>query len=132
MLDQAVTTGLIAQRDITLYWGGRRREDLYLFELPEALAREHPRFRFVPILSRPDEAWSGRTGYVQDNLLADHADLTNFDVYACGSPSMVQSARAAFKSLGAAAPARFYEDEFLTSADRAERVDVLQQSRGQP
>jgi CDP-4-dehydro-6-deoxyglucose reductase, E3 len=127
MLEQAVATGLIADRELTLYWGGRRREDLYMFELAEAWAQEYPRFRFVPILSRPEPGWTGRTGYVQHNVLSDYTNLSNYDVYACGSPAMVQSARTALTSLDAAAPARFFGDEFLTSADKAETHDEMQQ-----
>jgi CDP-4-dehydro-6-deoxyglucose reductase len=127
MVEQAVATGVIADREIVLYWGGRHREDLYMSELADTWAREFPRFRFVPILSRPGPEWTGRTGYVQQNVLSDYTDLSKYDVYACGSPAMVEDARTSLASLGAAAPARFYGDEFLTSADKSERDDRVQQ-----
>ena len=127
ILEQAVASGLLAEREVTLYWGGRRREDLYLFELVQSWAKEYPRFRFVPLLSRPIPEWTGRTGYVQDSVLADYTDLSSYDVYACGAPAMVQSARAALSSLGAGAPARFFGDEFLSSADKADTHNLVQQ-----
>jgi CDP-4-dehydro-6-deoxyglucose reductase len=121
MMEHAIDTGLIHKRSIALYWGGRRRSDLYFYELAESWARAYPRFHFAPIVSRPGECadWTGRTGYVQDNVLADQPDLSGFDVYACGSPAMVKDARARFAALGTGAPVRFFADEFLTAADKA-------------
>ena len=34
-----------------LYWGVRRRQDLYLANLAERWQREHDNFHFVPVLS---------------------------------------------------------------------------------
>src|SRR3546814_2473315 len=42
-----------SRREFTLYWGGRTRADLYLHEEVEAWVREHPNFRYVPVLSEP-------------------------------------------------------------------------------
>src|SRR5215471_11976193 len=45
MLEYAFKIGL--QRKLYLYWGVRRRADLYMAELPAHWAREHPNFVFV-------------------------------------------------------------------------------------
>lgn len=115
MLEYAFATGL--RRPMTLYWGVRARKDLYMAELPERWAREHPHFRFVPVLSepRPDDAWQGRTGLVHEAILADHPDLAGFELYACGSVAMVESARPAFLAQGLSGDMCF-SDAFFPSS----------------
>jgi NAD(P)H-flavin reductase/ferredoxin len=84
-------------RPMTLYWGARHAEDLYLADLPMKWAAKHPWFRFVPVLS--DAAVSDefpRTGYVHQAVMDDHPTLAGHEVYACGSPVMIQAARQAF------------------------------------
>ncbi|MFO1321348.1 MAG: cytochrome b N-terminal domain-containing protein [Burkholderiales bacterium] len=105
-----------ATRPMALYWGVRHREDLYLADLAESWAREHPNFRFVPVLSEPraDDDWTGRTGLVHEAILADYPDLAGYDLYACGSVSMVETARPAFLAQGLPADACF-SDAFVTS-----------------
>lgn len=107
-------------RSITLYWGARTKSDLYLLEEAEALAREHGNIDFVPVLSRPaaGDDWSGRIGYVQDAALADHHDLSGYQIYACGSPAMINSAQALFADFGLP-EGEFFADAFVTEADAA-------------
>jgi CDP-4-dehydro-6-deoxyglucose reductase len=90
LVEDAFARGV--RRPMQLYWGVRRREDLYLLEQVEAWQREHPNFRFVPVLSEPDAAWPGRRGLVHEAMLADHPDLAGREVYACGSVKMVEAA----------------------------------------
>lgn len=82
------------RRPMWLYWGVRERQDLYMADLAERWAREHANFRFVPVLSDAgaDSAWRGRRGLVHEALLEDYPDLRGFEVYACGSTRMVESA----------------------------------------
>ena len=82
------------QRPLQLYCGVRDPRDLYLLELAERWQREHANFRFVPVLSEAgdDASWTGRRGYVHEALLADHPDLSGYEVYACGSVRMVEAA----------------------------------------
>ncbi|RPI40284.1 MAG: CDP-6-deoxy-delta-3,4-glucoseen reductase, partial [Betaproteobacteria bacterium] len=62
MIEHAIHIGMT--RPMTLYWGGRRRADLYLDALAAHWAGVQPGFRYVPVLSEPgpDDAWDGRTG----------------------------------------------------------------------
>jgi CDP-4-dehydro-6-deoxyglucose reductase len=109
-----------AQRPIHLYWGGRHLVDLYQLELAQEWAQLHPHIKFVPVLSQPnhEDAWSGRKGYVQHAVLQDHPDLSSFEVYACGVPSMVDAARHDFETLGGLPTEAFFADAFLSEADR--------------
>lgn len=81
-------------RPIELYWGVRGAGDLYLQDLVARWQAEHANFRYVPVLSDlpADDPWPGRRGFVHEALLADHPDLTGYEVYACGSTRMVEAA----------------------------------------
>lgn len=107
LLEEAFRLGLL--RPMHFYWGVRAKRDLYMADLPERWAREHPNFRFVPVLSAPDpeDRWSGRTGLVHETMLEDFPDLSGHEVYACGSIRMVEAARPAFIAHGLAGTACF-------------------------
>jgi CDP-4-dehydro-6-deoxyglucose reductase len=89
-------------RPMWLYWGVRKRADLYALALAEQWQREHGNFRVVPVLSDPDpaDAWRGRTGLVHEAMLADFPDLQGHEVYVCGSVKMVEAAVPAFMAQG--------------------------------
>lgn len=96
-------------RSVTAYWGGRQPQDLY-WQPPTMTG-----VRFVPVLSRAGEAWSGRRGHVQDAMLRDHAYLADSVVYACGSDAMIHAAQAKLHAAGL--PHRqFHSDAFVCSA----------------
>ena len=108
-------------RPATLYWGGRRPKDLYMSALAEGWAAAHPHFRYVPVVSeaRPEDAWQGRTGFVHRAVMQDFPDLSGYQVYACGVPIMVDSARKDFTSQCGLPEEEFYADSFTTQADLA-------------
>ena len=106
-------------RELVLYWGVQSLKDLYMPELPQQWLAEKPNFSFVPVLSKPlpEDNWQGRTGYVHDAVLADFADLSGYQVYACGAPIMVDSARAAFVRTRGLAEDEFFADSFVYAAE---------------
>ena len=107
------------QRPITLYWGARHLQDIYMYELPQTWAREHANFKFVPVLSQPgpEDNWTGRVGHVQDCVLHDQNNIANLQVYACGSPAMVEDAHK--KLVAAGLPdEEFYSDAFTFARDQ--------------
>jgi CDP-4-dehydro-6-deoxyglucose reductase, E3 len=108
-------------RPMVLYWGCRRPKDLYLNALPEKWAREHAHFRYVPVVSeaRSEDQWSGRSGFVHRAVMEDLPDLSGHQVYACGVPIMVDSARKDFIAQCQLPEDEFYADSFTTQADLA-------------
>lgn len=88
-------------RPMALYWGVRATRDLYMPKLPEAWVKAQEGFRFEAVLSEPDPDWTGRTGWVHEAVLADHPDLSGFDIYMAGPPAMIFAARDAFRAAGA-------------------------------
>jgi CDP-4-dehydro-6-deoxyglucose reductase, E3 len=108
-------------RPMVLYWGCRRPKDLYLNALPEKWAREHAHFRYVPVVSEAmaEDRWTGRTGFVHRAVMQDFPDLSAHQVYACGVPIMVDSARRDFVAQCQLPEDEFYADSFTTQADLA-------------
>jgi CDP-4-dehydro-6-deoxyglucose reductase len=108
-------------RPTTLYWGCRSRADLYLHDWAEAAAARLPHLRYVPVLSepRPQDDWTGRTGFVHEAVMADMPDLSGHQVYACGAPVMVDAARHDFTTRCGLPEDEFFADSFTSAADRA-------------
>jgi CDP-4-dehydro-6-deoxyglucose reductase, E3 len=107
-------------RPATLYWGCRSKADLYLHDWAEAAAAQMPSLRYVPVLSEPkaEDHWAGRTGFVHQAVMADLPDLSKHQVYACGVPVMVESAKADFVNKCGLPAAEFYADSFTSEADK--------------
>lgn len=108
------------RRPITLYWGARSLQDLYMPELPLQWGKEYPDFSYFPVLSDPlaDDQWQGRTGLVHLAVLEDHADLSAYQVYCCGNPQMVEAAHVAFQQRGLPEN-EFFSDAFTFSNPKA-------------
>jgi CDP-4-dehydro-6-deoxyglucose reductase len=109
---------IASKRPMALYWGGRKRSDLYLHDLAQRWSAEHG-VRFVPVLSDPlpDDAWQGRTGLVHKAVMEDCADLSGFQIYACGNPLMVEAARTEFTALCGLPEDEFFCDAFTAAAE---------------
>lgn len=109
------------QRPMTLYWGGRRPKDLYMHALCEEWARTLPNFKYVPVISnaQPEDNWTGRAGYVHRAVMDDLPDLSGYQVYACGAPVMVDTAKQDYVGLCELPEEEFYADAFTTEADLA-------------
>jgi CDP-4-dehydro-6-deoxyglucose reductase len=107
-------------RPATLYWGGRRPSDLYLDSWVQAQLAVMPNLTYVPVISNalPEDNWTGRTGFVHRAVLEDFPDLSGHQVYACGAPIVVDSARAEYSAQAGLPPEEFYADSFTTEADK--------------
>jgi CDP-4-dehydro-6-deoxyglucose reductase len=107
-------------RPATLYWGGRRPADLYQSAWIEARLAEMPNLTYVPVVSDAlaEDAWSGRTGFVHKAVLQDFPDLSGHQVYACGAPIVVESARAEYTALAGLPTEEFFADSFTSAADK--------------
>jgi len=109
------------KRPVTLYWGGRRPADLYMHAMAQNWAATIPNFRYVPVVSDalPEDAWTGRTGFVHKAVMADFPDLSGYQVYACGAPIVVDSARRDFVAHCKLPDDAFFADSFTSEADLA-------------
>ena len=109
------------KRPVVLYWGGRRPADLYMHDWVLTHVAAMPNLSYVPVVSNalPEDAWAGRTGFVHQAVMADFADLSAHQVYACGAPIVVDSAQKDFVNLCQLPADEFYADSFITEADKA-------------
>lgn len=117
ILEQMQAKG--TERPTTLYWGGRRPHDIYQDAWVRELQLAMPHLRYVPVVSDalPEDAWSGRTGFVHLAVLQDNPTLAGHQVYACGAPVVVESARRDFLAAGLTEH-DFFADAFTSAADR--------------
>ena len=111
-------------RPMYLYWGCRSRHDLYLHDTALALVQQATQqgltLSYTPVLSEPKagDDWQGRTGLVHQAVMQDMTDLSGYQVYACGAPIMVESARADFTRQRGLPAEEFYADAFTSAADK--------------
>ncbi len=126
MLRQVIAEG--DRRALTLYWGARTAADLYEHDWLTVLACDRPGFEYRPVLSDPAASagrWRGRTGLVHEAVLADHPDLTGFDVYASGPPAMIESIRRDFARHGLPRE-QLHFDSFDYAPDTLARIQAAQ------
>lgn len=118
LIEQLAHTG--STRPVTLYWGGRRPADLYMHDWVLVKQQELPNLRYVPVVSDalPEDDWHGRTGFVHQAVLDDLTDLSSHQVYACGAPIVVDSARRDYRQAGLPED-EFFADAFTSEADKA-------------
>lgn len=109
-----------SRRPMTLYWGARTRSGLYMNDLAETWVSEYG-IAYVPVLSEPlpEDNWSRRTGLVHQAVMTDIADLSGYQVYACGGPAMVEAAQRDFTALRGLPEDEFYSDSFTPAPPAA-------------
>ena len=100
------TPELTTHKKIWLFWGGRKKEDL--FWQPKTTL---PNFTYIPVLSR-EEQWQGAKGYVQEVALQQPIHWQKAQVYACGSEVMIQSAQKLLSEQGLKEE-NFFADAFI-------------------
>jgi CDP-4-dehydro-6-deoxyglucose reductase len=78
------------QQSVTLYWGARRAEDMYLRSLAEEWHEQHANFTFVPVVGdSADNDWSGHHDQLVSKVLSGEHAWSAVEVLASGSPTMV-------------------------------------------
>jgi NAD(P)H-flavin reductase/ferredoxin len=109
-----------------IYWGSRVRSGFYLDHELRELCADRAGIAYVPVLSGKDDLWAGRTGLVHEAVLEDFTDLSDFDVYACGNPAMVDATYQALSARGVR-PDRFFADSFHHARPAARQPIQIQE-----
>ncbi|MDW8478692.1 MAG: FAD-binding oxidoreductase [Xanthomonadales bacterium] len=110
---------LLAARPLeaVLLFGARNERELLYAEDFERFAQAHPRFRFVPCLSREPRARPApedRRGYVQQALPDFAPDPARDIAYLCGNPNMVDACFELLRGLGFP-PAQVRREKYVSS-----------------
>ncbi len=108
---ESIETSKIKNKE-TKFWvilGARNEEDIFwdIFKSESDLNIE-----YITVLSKPSVNWNGPIGYVQDVVLKLNLDLSNTQVYACGSEKMIESAKNLFIQ-NSLLVSNFYSDAFI-------------------
>lgn len=110
------------KRPTTLFWGGRRPQDLYMDAWVKDRLNDMPNLRYIPVVSDalPEDNWKGETGWVHQAVMQELPDLSGYEVYACGAPVVVDSAKRDFVALCGLDEEAFFADAFTSEADKAQ------------
>lgn len=101
----------LSNKKIWIFSGARNQNDI--FWRPNEL-NEILNLNYIPVLSRASEDWKGESGYVQDILIKQNIPLENAQVYACGSNTMIESAKKLLIEKGLN-KTNFFSDAFVAT-----------------
>lgn len=98
MLDELITaTELNAELKnvpVELFYCVSREADLCELSRLEAYKTSLPKFNYQLVVSDPSSTFSGHKGRITDVLNADDLRSTEFDMYVCGPPPMIEAVKA--------------------------------------
>lgn len=87
-------------KNIYMVFGNRWAKDVTYRSEFEALEKEFPNFKFIPVLSRDNEGWTGRKGYVHTIYEEIFSDKRPAYFYICGWADMLKEARHRLEAMG--------------------------------
>ncbi|MDT9587360.1 MAG: NAD(P)H-flavin reductase [Candidatus Arsenophonus melophagi] len=99
-------------RDITLYWGGRKLKHLYDLSALQFLAKQYRNIKIIPVVEQPGANWQGKTGTVLSAVLDDFNSLSKYEIYIAGRFEMAHIAREYFCNEKGMSPENLYGDAF--------------------
>lgn len=107
----AIAAGM--RNPIHLYFGVRSPRDVYGLAWLQTLARDHPALHVHVVITSGGDPAVHRCGLVTEAIEQDHADLTGWRAYLCGSPPMVEAATVVARRRGIDAE-HVHADAFYT------------------
>ncbi|TFY99429.1 2Fe-2S iron-sulfur cluster binding domain-containing protein [Ramlibacter henchirensis] len=113
LIDDLMKKG--ARREVTLVWGARTTDGLYLMPAVERWKKSLPGFRFVPAVedAAGAQAVGGFNGRADEAVRSLFTALADHDAYCCGAPAMVTAVRKACVEDRGLDPHRFHADVFV-------------------
>lgn len=77
-------------RMVSLYWGVRRSELLFVKDQLDQLALVYPTFHWQAVISDEDAHWQGAKGNLPDVVMREISDVTDYQWLICGPWPMVK------------------------------------------
>jgi ferredoxin-NADP reductase len=90
----------LAHKNLYMVFGNRWEKDILYRKEMEQLEKEHPEFKFIPVLSRKNEGWTGKEGYVHQVYEEIFSDKRPAKFYICGWADMLKEARQRLEAMG--------------------------------
>ena len=83
--------------ELHLYWGVSTQNDFYMLDDLQNIAQSLPALRvhLIPHHGAPDSLYPVR-GFVHHAAMNDHPDMSDLQVFACGSPGLIAAAQSDF------------------------------------
>ncbi|WP_045423944.1 flavin mononucleotide reductase LuxG [Vibrio jasicida] len=97
---------------IYVYWGAKDMDNLYVHDELVDIALENKNVSYVPITEVSNSPQYAKHGQVLDCVMNDFRNLSEFDIYLCGSGKMVEVARNWFCKERGAELDQLYADAF--------------------
>lgn len=98
-LNEIINSGK-AHKNIYMVFGNRWEKDILYRKEMEEMAKKHSQFTFIPVLSRENNGWTGKTGYVHSIYEEIFADKRPAMFYICGWADMLREARSRLADMG--------------------------------
>ncbi len=90
----------VPHKNIYLIFGNRFEKDILYRNEFEQLEKQMEGFHFIPVLSRENPGWQGRTGYVHGVYEEIFSDKRQASFYICGWSDMLREARERLHKMG--------------------------------
>lgn len=90
----------ISHKKIYMIFGNRFEKDIIYRKEMEEMEHIHPSFEFIPVLSRNNEGWKGKSGYVHAVYEEIFKDKRPATFYMCGWRDMLVDARERLEKMG--------------------------------
>jgi NAD(P)H-flavin reductase/hemoglobin-like flavoprotein len=116
IIEQAVRESASRRRQIFLFYGARRRDELYDMKDLWRLADAYHGFQLVPVTS-DDPAFNGMQGNV-GRVAARYLPHTNCEAYVAGPPDMVRETIRVLSRAGIERERTHYDDALLAARPR--------------
>ena len=83
-----------------MVFGNRWEKDVLYRNEMEEFEQTIPNFKFIPVLSRDNEGWEGRKGYVHQVYEEIFTDKRPAKFFICGWADMLKEARQRLEAMG--------------------------------
>lgn len=89
--------------------GVRTQNDFFFTGYLDNIKNKYPNFHYQFVLSRPDESWKGRCGYLQHQVMNLGAAPQDCQFFICGNEDMAKSTKQCLLDFGLTAEQVFVE-----------------------
>jgi len=90
----------LPHKNLYMVFGNRWEKDILYRKEMEDLEKEYPEFKFIPVLSRQNEGWTGKQGYVHQIYEEIFSDKRPAKFFICGWADMLKEARQRLEAMG--------------------------------